>query len=139
MTFSGWATIVLFALILSALALPLGHYMARVYTGQRVFLSPIFAGPERFIYRLLRVDPETRQDWKKYAKSLLLFSLAGWLLLYVILRTQTLWDFTGSIRRATNPAPGTSPSTRPRRSSRTPTGSTTAARPRSATSARWSA
>jgi K+-transporting ATPase ATPase A chain len=95
MTFSGWLTIVLFAVLLTALAYPLGHYMARVYTGQRVFLTPIFAGPERFLYRLLRVDPERPQDWKAYARSLIVFSLAGWLLLYIVLRTQTLWNFTG--------------------------------------------
>jgi len=88
MTFAGWLTIVLFAVILTALAIPLGGYMAKVYTGKRVFLSPIFSGPERFLYRILRVDPEREQDWKSYAKSLLIFSLAGWLLLYVILRTQ---------------------------------------------------
>jgi potassium-transporting ATPase potassium-binding subunit len=95
MTFTGWATIAVFAVILSALAYPLGNYMARVYTGQRVFLTPIFAGPERFLYRLLRVDSDQPQDWKAYAKSLIVFSLAGWLLLYIILRTQTLWNFTG--------------------------------------------
>ncbi len=88
MTFAGWLTIVLFAVILTALAFPLGSYMARVYTGGRVFLSPIFAGPERFLYGLLRVDHEREQDWKQYAKSLIVFSLAGWLLLYLILRTQ---------------------------------------------------
>ena len=95
MTFSGWLTIVLFALVLTALALPFGHYMARVYNGERVFLTPIFAAPERFLYRLLRVDSERQQDWKAYAKSLIIFSLAGWLLLYLILRSQTFWDFTG--------------------------------------------
>jgi K+-transporting ATPase ATPase A chain len=88
MTFAGWLTIIGFAVILTALALPLGSYMAKVYTGKRVFLSPIFGGPERFLYSILRVDPEREQDWKAYAKSLLIFSLAGWLLLYVILRTQ---------------------------------------------------
>jgi K+-transporting ATPase ATPase A chain len=94
-TFDGWFTIVAFAVILTALAFPLGQYMAKVYKGERVFLTPIFAGPERFLYRVLRVDPERGQDWKQYAKSLIIFSLAGWLLLYIILRTQTLWDFTG--------------------------------------------
>jgi K+-transporting ATPase ATPase A chain len=88
MSFAGWATIVLFVVILTALALPLGSYMAKVYSGQRVFLSPIFAGPERFLYRVLRVDAGRGQDWKSYAKSLIVFSLAGWLLLYLILRTQ---------------------------------------------------
>ena len=88
MTFAGWLTIVLFAVILTALALPIGGYMAKVYTGERVFLAPIFAGPERFLYSVLRVDPDREQDWKSYAKSLIVFSLAGWLLLYLILRTQ---------------------------------------------------
>jgi potassium-transporting ATPase potassium-binding subunit len=88
MTFSGWLTIVAFAAILTGLAIPFGRYMARVYTGERVLLTPIFAGPERFLYRILRVNPEREQDWKAYAKSLIVFSLAGWLLLYLILRTQ---------------------------------------------------
>jgi K+-transporting ATPase ATPase A chain len=87
-TFAGWLTIVLFAVILTALALPIGGYMAKVYSGERVFLTPLFAWPERLLYKVLRVDPEREQDWKSYAKSVLIFSLAGWLLLYVILRTQ---------------------------------------------------
>jgi K+-transporting ATPase ATPase A chain len=88
MTFTGWLTIVLFAVILTALALPLGSYMAKVYTGQRVILTPLFAWPERMLYRVLQVNPKREQDWKAYAKSLIVFSLAGWLLLYLILRTQ---------------------------------------------------
>jgi potassium-transporting ATPase potassium-binding subunit len=87
-TFAGWLTIVLFAVVLTALAFPLGQYMAKVYTGQRVFLTPVFERPERLLYKVLRVDPQDEQDWKGYAKSLLIFSLAGWLLLYMILRTQ---------------------------------------------------
>jgi len=88
MTFAGWLLIVLFVAVLTALALPLGGYMAKVFTGERVLLSPLLAGPERFLYGLMRVDHEREQDWKQYAKSLLIFSLVGWLLLYVILRTQ---------------------------------------------------
>jgi potassium-transporting ATPase potassium-binding subunit len=88
MTVAGWLTIFLFAGVLTLLALPLGRYMARVYTGERTLLSPVFAGPEKFLYKLFRVNPDEPQDWKAYAKSLLVFSLAGWLLLYLILRTQ---------------------------------------------------
>ncbi len=88
MTFAGWLTIALFAIFLTVFAMPLGRYMASVYTGQRVFLTPLLAGPERLLYRVLRVNPKREQDWKSYAKSLIVFSLAGWLLLYLILRTQ---------------------------------------------------
>src|ERR1700727_1962953 len=95
MTFLGWLTIFLFVTVLTLLAMPLGRYMAAVYTGQPTFLVPLFRTPERLFYRVMRVDPEHGQDWKQYAKSLIIFSLAGWLLLYFILRTQTLWNWTG--------------------------------------------
>jgi potassium-transporting ATPase potassium-binding subunit len=95
MTFLGWVTIFGFALILTALAIPLGSYLAAVYTGGHTFLDRIVGVPERFLYRVMRVEPDRGQDWKAYARSLIIFSLLGWLLLYFILRTQTLWNFTG--------------------------------------------
>ncbi len=95
MTFFGWLTIFLFVTVLTLLALPLGRYMAAVYTGERTFMDPLLRAPERLLYRVMRVNPEKGQDWKAYARSLIIFSVAGWLLLYLILRTQTLWNFTG--------------------------------------------
>jgi K+-transporting ATPase ATPase A chain len=95
MTFLGWLTIFLFAGLLTLFAIPLGRYMAAVYTGERTILDRFLGVPERLLYRILRVDPSKGQDWKAYARSLIIFSLAGWLLLYFILRTQTLWNFTG--------------------------------------------
>src|SRR5450631_2555941 len=95
MTFSGWLTIFLFVGVLTALAIPMGHYLAAVYTGEHTFLDRVVGGPERLLYRVIRTDVTHGQDWKAYAKSLIIFSLAAWLLLYLILRTQTLWDFTG--------------------------------------------
>src|SRR6202046_1105091 len=95
MTFYGWATIFGFVILLTLLAMPMGRYMAAVYTGERTWLDPVLGPVERGLYRIMRVDPAEGQDWKKYAKSLILFSVVGWLLLYFILRTQTLWDFTG--------------------------------------------
>jgi potassium-transporting ATPase potassium-binding subunit len=95
MTFLGWLTIFAFAGILTALAIPLGGYMAAVYTGERTFMDRVMGGPERLLYKVIRVDPTRGQDWKAYAKSVIIFSLAGWLLLYFILRTQTLWNWTG--------------------------------------------
>ncbi|HEY3776079.1 MAG TPA: potassium-transporting ATPase subunit KdpA [Solirubrobacteraceae bacterium] len=95
MTVFGWITIFGFAALLTALAMPLGRYMAAVYTDGRTWLDPVLGPVERFMYRCFGADPDHGQDWKAYAKSLLWFSLAGWVLLYVILRTQTFWDFTG--------------------------------------------
>jgi K+-transporting ATPase ATPase A chain len=94
-TVSGGLTIVIFVVVLTALALLLGRYLAAVYGGGRTILDPVLGVPERLLYRAFQVDPKQVQDWKAYARSLILFSLAGWLLLYLILRTQTLWSFTG--------------------------------------------
>jgi len=99
MTGGGWAQIGLFVVVTLGLAVPLGNYMARVYTGETVILSRVVGGLERTLHRLLAVDAGRGQDWKAYARSLVVFSLAGWLLLYVILRTQTihpLGDYAGT-------------------------------------------
>src|ERR1700756_1459307 len=75
-------------------AMPLlGNYMARVFRNERVFLTPVFGPLERLTYRVLRTDPDRGQDWKAYARSLIVFSLIGWLALYLILRTQHIHPF----------------------------------------------
>src|SRR5579863_6958817 len=99
MTISGWVEILAFCALLIVLSPFLGNYMAKVYTGQRVFLTPLFGRPERFLLRLFHVDAEREQDWKGYAKSLIIFSLAGWIVLYIILRTQSIqpWNNYGGV------------------------------------------
>ncbi len=89
----GWLQIALFFAVLLALVKPVGLYMARVFTDQRVFLTPLVGPIERFTYRALRVRPGEGQDWKAYARSLVVFSLFFWVALYVILRTQGIQPF----------------------------------------------
>src|SRR3954447_23816754 len=89
----GWAQIVFFLIVLAALVPLVGGYMAKVFTGQRVFLTPVVRPLERLIYRVLRVNAEEGQDWKQYARTLLVFSGLFWVVLYVILRTQTVHPF----------------------------------------------
>ncbi len=86
----GWVQIVVFLVVLTALVPPVGAYLARVFRGERVFLSPVVEPVERFAYRVLRVRPEEGQDWKAYARSILAFSLLSWLALYLLLRTQSI-------------------------------------------------
>jgi potassium-transporting ATPase potassium-binding subunit len=86
----GWLQIILFCLVFTAIVPFLGTYMARVFTGERVFLSPVVGPLERLVYRVLRVDTNVSQGWKSYAGSLLVFSGVFWLFLYLVLRTQTL-------------------------------------------------
>jgi K+-transporting ATPase ATPase A chain len=86
----GWLQIGVFVAVLVAIVPLLGGYMARIYSGERVFLTRVLGPVERLIYRLLRVDPARGQDWKRYARSLLVLSGLFWIALYVILRTQTI-------------------------------------------------
>jgi potassium-transporting ATPase potassium-binding subunit len=90
----GYLQIALFVVVLVALVKPVGIYLARVFTGERLFLTPVLGRVERGTYRLLRVNPaEEGQDWKQYARSLIVFSLLSWILLYLILRTQGIQPF----------------------------------------------
>jgi K+-transporting ATPase ATPase A chain len=89
----GFLQIAIFCALIVAVVPLLGGHMARVFRGERTFIDPVAAPMERFTYRLLRIDPARGQDWKAYARSVILFSLAGWLVLFLILRTQTLHPF----------------------------------------------
>jgi K+-transporting ATPase ATPase A chain len=86
----GWLQFAVFFAVLVALVPLLGGYMARLYTGGRVVLTPVLGPAERLLYRVLRVDVTQGQDWKRYARSLLVFSGLFWIALYLILRTQTV-------------------------------------------------
>jgi potassium-transporting ATPase potassium-binding subunit len=69
---------------------PLGAYIARVMSGERTFLAPVLGPVERLVYRSLRLHPDREQAWKAYARSLLIFSLASIVGLYVLQRIQGL-------------------------------------------------
>jgi potassium-transporting ATPase potassium-binding subunit len=71
--------------VLTALTPLLGGYMARVYRGEVRFLAPL--------ERLARVDSPAAQDWKSYARAVLVFSVVSWVALYAILRTQGIHPF----------------------------------------------
>ncbi len=86
----GWVQIAVFLLVLTALVPVVGGYIARIFRGEGVFLSPLLGPIERFSYRVLRVRPEEGQDWKAYARSIVVFSLVSWLALYLLLRTQSI-------------------------------------------------
>ena len=93
MSVNGWLQIGFFVGVLTLLTPVLGTYMAKVYSGERVFLTPILAPVERLFYRAVGTSTDRGQDWKSYARSVLVFSALSWLLLYLILRTQGIQPF----------------------------------------------
>jgi K+-transporting ATPase ATPase A chain len=75
-------------LFLIVTSLPLGRYMAKVFTGQRTILDPVFLPIERLVLRLTGVDARQEQDWKQYSLSLLISNLFMWLATWTIVTLQ---------------------------------------------------
>src|SRR6516162_9239077 len=90
MTAIGWLQIVLFCVIIVALTKPLGWYMTRVFNGERTFLTPVLRPVEIAIYRTAGVDERREQTWVMYVVGMLIFHAGGFLLLYLLQRTQAL-------------------------------------------------
>ena len=81
---NGTLQILLFFSILLVTVTPVGKYMHRVFEGEARFMRWL----ERPLYRLLGVREDDDQPWTHYAGSLLMFSVVGLLITYVLLRTQ---------------------------------------------------
>ena len=79
----------MYLVVLLLLVKPLGAYMARVFQGERVFLTRVIGPVERFIYRIIGLHSDEEMDWKKYAIVMLVFNLAGLLLIYGLQRLQS--------------------------------------------------
>ena len=90
MTANGWIQIAVYFLLVAVCVKPLGGYMAKVFEGQRTFLSPVLGPLERGMYRLCGVDEKQEQHWLTYGISVLLFSAAGFVLLYGLQRLQSV-------------------------------------------------
>jgi len=88
MTIIGWLQAALVFALVCVLVKPLGAYMARVFEGEKTFLSPVLAPVESGIYRLCRIDRDREMGWKPYAFSVVAFSLVSFAYLYVLLRVQ---------------------------------------------------
>jgi K+-transporting ATPase ATPase A chain len=71
-----------------ATSIPIGRYMARVFSGAKTSLDPVFRPIERLVLRLSRVDPTEEQDWKAYARSMLVSNVFMWLATFAVVRLQ---------------------------------------------------
>jgi len=81
-TAAGWLQFLLLFAALAACYIPLGNYLARVFTDTRHWRV------ERGIYKLCGIDPEADMRWSVYVRSILAFSLVSVLFLYLMQRTQ---------------------------------------------------
>lgn len=89
MTLAGWFQIILVLGLTMAAAWGIGNYLARLYTGERTFLTPILGPVEGLLRRLSGIEGQ-EQDWRHYTLAMLAFNAAGFLLLYGLMRLQGL-------------------------------------------------
>ncbi|MCX7050028.1 MAG: potassium-transporting ATPase subunit KdpA [Candidatus Sumerlaeota bacterium] len=93
MTINGWIQIAIYSITICLLTKPLGIYLYRVFETDRPPLRRLLQPLERLAYRLCGVEPSHEQDWKEYALSVMLFSLFGMVVTYLILRLQGILPF----------------------------------------------
>lgn len=103
MTFIGWIQILLFCAIITALVKPLGGYMTKVFTGERTFLSPVLRPVEAGLYWVAGVDEKREQHWLTYTVAMLFFHVAGFIILYALMRLQAGLPFNPAEQSAVAP------------------------------------
>jgi K+-transporting ATPase ATPase A chain len=93
MTANGALQLMLYVVVLLALAKPLGAYMARVYEGRPIGLDRVLGWLERLMYRLCGVRASEEMGWKAYTVAMLLFNFVGFLAVYLVQRLQGVLPF----------------------------------------------
>ncbi len=74
--------------LLTILAVIMGQYMAKVFSGNSVLLSPLLKPIEHCFCRLLGINRHKQMDWKTYAKNLIIFNIIGIIALFLLLKIQ---------------------------------------------------
>jgi K+-transporting ATPase ATPase A chain len=81
---------VAFLVLLIGLSIPIGNYIYKVMTGQKVFLSRVFSPVEKGVYKLMGVRQDEEMSAKKYTFSVLAFSAFGLIGLFLLQMIQNI-------------------------------------------------
>jgi potassium-transporting ATPase potassium-binding subunit len=79
---AAWLQVGLLIVALAACYVPLGNYIAKIFTSETHWR------PERRMYKIIGIDPAADQKWSAYLRSMLAFSLISVLFLYGLERLQ---------------------------------------------------
>ncbi|WP_292370679.1 potassium-transporting ATPase subunit KdpA [Methanoregula sp. UBA64] len=75
MRFADWIQVLLFIGLVALLCIPLGAWLAKVYTGKPNIFSPVFDRIEQKILGWSGVDPAEEMDWKQFAAAVMVFAI----------------------------------------------------------------
>jgi potassium-transporting ATPase potassium-binding subunit len=97
-TLAGWLQVGLLVAALAACYIPLGNYMAKIFTTDKHWKA------ERAVFKATGIDPDVDQTWGQYLRSMLAFSAVSVLFLYGMQRLQGyLLSFVGPHMTAVPP------------------------------------
>jgi K+-transporting ATPase ATPase A chain len=91
--------ILVFLLVL-ACAKPLGVYMARVFAGERTFLTRVMHPVEKLIYRVIGVKEDSEQTWVGYLVATMVVTVVSLVFTFVLLRLQDKLPFQTQLNPA---------------------------------------
>ena len=97
------ALLAVFLVILLAIAPFLGRYIRESMENGRYRLTAWGRPIERGIYRIAGVDPQAEMGWKRYALSVLLFSVIGFIAVYALQRLQGMLPLNPAGETAVSP------------------------------------
>ncbi len=70
------------------LAIPIGKYIAKVFTGDKTFLDPIFNPIENLIFKISGINSTEEMNWKQHLKALLSVNMVWFFLCFFVLLFQ---------------------------------------------------
>jgi K+-transporting ATPase ATPase A chain len=85
-----WVQLILFFVVLASLIVPVGGFIANMYTGERTFLSPLLDPVERWILSASGVNSGEEMDWKMFTVAMMIFSLIGIAAVFLLQSVQLL-------------------------------------------------
>ncbi|HVN73851.1 MAG TPA: potassium-transporting ATPase subunit KdpA [Methanoregula sp.] len=83
-----WLQLIIFFVILAALIVPVGGWMAKVYSGERTFITPLLDPVERWILSAAGPGGAEEMDWKMFSVAMMVFSVLGIAVVFVLQMVQ---------------------------------------------------
>ena len=83
-----WFQFIIFFVVLFALVVPIGRFMARMYRGEKTIVSPLMDPLERWVLKAAGVKADEEMNWKTFAGALMIFNILGIIIVFLLQSVQ---------------------------------------------------
>jgi K+-transporting ATPase ATPase A chain len=88
MRINDYIQFIIYIALLTAITLPLGRFMAKVFEGEKTWLHKLLGWLETLTYRVSGINPKEEMTWKGYAVAFMVFHIVGIVILMIFQMTQ---------------------------------------------------